>query len=148
MKLDNCIEKTCCLYASDWHLAVMLLPFISDKLKENNKIFMKFQDSIEDKIEQLLGKLELKNKSDIEKISWSNEIREEEYTDKDKIYIVSGSDEYIENMNSKIEQFYANMKEKVQIIDCFHVTENRFQNGYVEKIDFNKMLTTRGEQKI
>ena len=48
MKLNKCIEKVCCFYASDWHLTVMLLPYINKNIDEKNKIYMKFEHSIED----------------------------------------------------------------------------------------------------
>ena len=60
MKLNKCIEKVCCFYASDWHLTVMLLPYINKNIDEKNKIYMKFEHSIEDKMKILLGKLQIK----------------------------------------------------------------------------------------
>lgn len=148
MKFNNSIEKTCCIYASDWHLAVMLLPFISKSLKENNKVYMKFQDSIEDKIHQLLEKLELKNRADIEKISWNLDVGEEELSDNNKIYIVSGNDDYIKHMNRKIEQYYNNKEEKIQIIDCFHIVENESLMEIGKEKNYKKVLTTNGEHDI
>ena len=148
MKFNNSIEKICCIYASDWHLAVMLLPFISKSLKENNKVYMKFQDSIEDKIHQLLEKLELKNRADIERISWNLEVGEEDLSDSNKIYIVSGDDEYIKHMNRKIEQYYNNKEEKIQIIDCFHIVENASLMEKGKEKRYKKVLTTNGEHDI
>lgn len=148
MKFDNCIEKTCCIYASEWHLAVMLLPFISKSLKENSNICMKFEESIEDKIEQLLSKLELKNKAEIKKINWNLEVGEEETSENKKIYIVSGNDSYIEDMNNKIEKYYHNRKVKIQIVDCFHITDNTIQREISEKNSYKKVLTTKGEYEV
>ena len=148
MKLDNCIEKTCCIYASDWHLAVMLLPFISERLKEENEIFMEFEESIEDKINQLLAKLKLKNEKEVRDISWNYKVGEEEYTGQNKIFIVSGSDDFIKKTNKKIEQFYNKREGKVEIIDCFHITENNSQKDFFDTAGFKSILTTSGRKNM
>ena len=49
MKLNKYIQKSCCFYASDWHLTVMLLPYINNKVQENCSIYMKCENNIEEK---------------------------------------------------------------------------------------------------
>ena len=51
MKLRKYIHKLCCFYASDWHLTVMLLPYINSKIEENSSIYMKCENDIEEKID-------------------------------------------------------------------------------------------------
>ena len=48
MKLNKYMQKICCFYASDWHLTVMLLPYINNKIKENVSIYMRCENNIED----------------------------------------------------------------------------------------------------
>lgn len=35
---DKNIKKVCSFYASDFHLEMIILPYISDKIRENKKI--------------------------------------------------------------------------------------------------------------
>ena len=94
MKLKNNIQKMCCFYASDWHLTVMLLPYINSKINENNQIYMKCENSIEEKMKMLLNKLDIKNKGNILNINWNGSaVQEDDDNTKNKIYIVSGNNE-------------------------------------------------------
>ncbi|MBQ3407824.1 MAG: hypothetical protein IJH12_01290 [Clostridia bacterium] len=145
MESDNHIEKTYCLYASDWHLTIMLLPFINKNLDENSKIYMKFENSIEDKVRLLTNKMEIKNKDEIKEMKWNAEISDEDYSRNKKIYIVSGSNEYITEMNRKIEQYYGKRNDEVKIINCLDVLENR---KAIKKFKYNNILTTKGETAI
>jgi len=148
MENNNCIEKTYCLYASDWHLTIMLLPFISKKLQENEKIYMKFENSIEDLIKTLTNKLELKNKDEINDISWNMELNDEEYSNKERIYIISGSKEYIDENNKRIEQYYKDKEIKVKIVNCLLFSGKEDQIRAIENCKYNSLLNTKGESTI
>lgn len=148
MKLNKCIKKVCCFYASDWHLTVMLLPYISKKIKENNKVYMRFENSIEENFNALLNKLDLKNKEDIESISWNQNINEEEPCEKDKIYIISGNEEYIKQKNNSIEQYYRNKDDNIKIINCFEVDKIGNLNDIISKYRYTSILNTNGESNI
>lgn len=145
MKLKKCIEKTYCMYASEWHLAVMLLPFISKNLKEQNKVYMEFEESIEDKINILLDKLEIQNKNEVKGIKWNNAVSDEEYCDNDRIYIISGNKEYIDKMNEKIEKYYADKDDKIRLINCYELSGNINQAGFIDESKYDKKLNTKGE---
>ena len=108
MKLKKYIQKLCCFYASDWHLTVMLLPYISKKINEDSSIYMKCENDIKQKLEILLNKLSVKNEKRIMSMSWNNTVNEDETDSKEKIYIISGSEEFIENKNQEIEEYYQN----------------------------------------
>ena len=88
MKVSNHIQKICCFYASDWHLTVMLLPYIDKKTKENYSIFMRCENSIEEKMKILISKLELKNKEKILAVGWNNMVAEDDDNNSDKIFII------------------------------------------------------------
>lgn len=145
MKLKKCIEKTYCMYASEWHLAVMLLPFISKNLKQQNKVYMEFEESIEDKINILLDKLEIQNKNEVKGIKWNNAVSDEEYCDNDRIYIISGNKEYIDKMNEKIEKYYADKDDKIRLINCYELSGNINQAGFIDESKYDKKLNTKGE---
>ena len=148
MENNDCIEKTYCLYASEWHLTIMLLPFISKKLFEKDRIYMKFENSIEDKMKQLVDKLDFRNKDELNNIQWNIEINDEDYTQNERIYIVAGSNEYMEDMNKKINLFYKNKESNVEIINCFDIEKIEKKSELLRDESYINILTTKGETLI
>lgn len=147
MKLNKYIQKLCCFYASDWHLTVMLLPYINRKIEENTSIYMKCENNIEEKMGTLLDKLLIKNKESIKNINW-NETVEEECDDKEKIYIISGTEEYIEDKNKLIEKYYIDKNTKVKIINCYELSEKNDLNDIIKRNGYTQILNTKGENAI
>lgn len=148
MKLKKYIQKTCCFYASDWHLTVMLLPYINSKVEENSSIYMKCENNIEEKMIVLLNKLDIKNKRNIMNINWNNKVQEDTNDDNEKIYIVSGKNSYIEDTNKIIEQYYKNKEVPVKIINCYEITEKNNLNKIIKENGYTQILNTRGENNI
>ncbi len=148
MKLKKYIQKLCCFYASDWHLTVMLLPYISKKINEDSSIYMKCENDIKQKLEILLNKLSVKNEKGIMSMSWNNTVNEDETDSKEKIYIISGSEEFIENKNQEIEEYYQNKDENIKIINCYEVNENCRLKDIIEENGYTKILNTKGEEFI
>lgn len=150
MKLEEYIQKLCCFYASDWHLTVMLLPYINNKINENSSIYMKCENNIEEKMKILLNKLKIKNKEDIMNINWNNKRVEEDddNNDKEKIYIVSGDENYIKENNKTIEQYYKNKNAKIKIINCYEITKEKNLNEIISKNGYTQFLNTKGENVI
>lgn len=148
MKLKKYIQKLCCFYASDWHLTVMLLPYISKKINEDSSIYMKCENDIKQKLEILLNKLSVKNEKRIMSMSWNNTVNEDETDSKEKIYIISGSEEFIENENKEIEEYYQNKDENIKIINCYEVNENCRLKDIIEENGYTKILNTKGEEFI
>lgn len=148
MKLKKYIQKLCCFYASDWHLTVMLLPYINSKIEENSSIYMKCENDIEEKMEVLLNKLDIKNKRNIMNINWNNKVQEDSNDDNEKIYIVSGKNSYIEDTNKIIEQYYRNKEVPVKIINCYEITEENNLNKIIKEKGYTQILNTKGENNI
>ena len=148
MKLKKYIQKLCCFYASDWHLTVMLLPYISKKINEDSSIYMKCENDIKQKLEILLNKLSVKNEKRIMSMSWNNTVNEDETDSKEKIYIISGSEEFIENKNQEIAEYYQNKDENIKIINCYEVNENCRLKDIIEENGYTKILNTKGEEFI
>ena len=148
MKLNKYIQKSCCFYASDWHLTVMLLPYINNKVQENCSIYMKCENNIEEKMNILLNKLTLKNKKNIMNINWGNLVAEDNIDDNEKIYIVSGSDKYIKNINNLIEQCYDKKNYNIKIINCYEVRDNEDLGKIISENGYTQIINTKGECDI
>ena len=152
------IKKICNFYASDWHFAVMLLPYINRQINEGIKITTVFEKNMENNIEVLLGKLNLKNKDEILQINWREKNDEEikrniEINLKDgeqNIFIINGNKDYIENMNSKIINYINERNSSnnlVKIIDCYEISDNKENVEEIIK-NHDTILNTSGEQEI
>lgn len=148
MKLNKYMQKICCFYASDWHLTVMLLPYINNKIKENVSIYMRCENNIEDKMKILLNKLEIKNKENIMSIDWNEQVAEDDLIEDEKIYIVSGSNKFICDTNEMIEQYYKSKNTNVKIINCYEINNNSDLKSIIQQNGYKKILNTKGENNI
>lgn len=154
---DN-IKKICNFYVSDWHLVVMLLPYINKEINEGVKITTIFERNMKDNIETLVEKLNLKNENEILQINWNNKINEniENYIQenldekRENLFIINGNKKYIENINEKL---YKCIKEKgskgnlVKIVDCYEVSKNEEKMYNIIKMH-DSILNTSGEHDI
>jgi len=148
MKLNKYMRKICCFYASDWHLTVMLLPYINNKIEEDTNIYMRCENDIENKMKILLNKLQIKNKKNIMNIDWNEQVAEDENTKGEKIYIVSGCNEFINNTNEIIDKYYENKNTKVKIINCYEISSNTDIRKIIKEKGYKKILNTKGENNI
>ena len=148
MKLNGYIQKLCCFYVSDWHLTVMLLPYISNKMNDNASIYMRCENNIEEKMKILLNKLEIKNKQNIMNINWNNQVAEDDENTNENIYIVSGNKDFINDTNKIIEQYYKCKKQKIKIINCYEINSKSNLKQIIKENGYKQILNTKGENNI
>ena len=114
-------KRYCCFYVSEFHLEMILLPYIRKNIN-NSKIIIFTQENLVDTIKILLDRinftLEEKNKI-LDLHYWDNKKIEEILPKKEDeyIFIINGNVKYIEEINKKIESF--DLK-KVSIVDCYN----------------------------
>lgn len=152
------IFKLCSFYVSDWHIVTMLLPYINSQINENKKIIPIFERSINNNVETLVNKLNLKNKEKILELNWkeTNGIKYsninniiKKYNNEQILIVVSGSKDFIERTNINIEKSILKNKinSNLKIVNCYEVIE--FNNNIQEILDsHDKILNTSGERKI
>ena len=148
----NNLTKLCSFYVSDWHLVTMLLPYINKKINEEARISTILEKDVEDNITKLVEKLNLKNKEKILNLNWKK-INEKLILnmkeDKENIFIINGSKEFIEKKNEKIEKYINSHKIKgeIKIINCYEIIN---YDGNISKIleEHDKILNTSGEREI
>jgi len=151
------IEKICNFYVSDWHMAVMILPYISQEINSGKKVATIFENTIKENIEILLEKLNLKNEQEIKHINWDSkpqltieEIKEIVQGEKQEIVIIiNGSEMYMKDCGRKIEQYCntQNIQKKIKIVNCFEMTSI---DGNISQVleNHSKILNTKGEEEI
>ena len=153
------IKRLCNFYVSDLHLSVMLLPYISKQIDEDVEITTIFEKLEKQDVEQILEKLNVKNKNEILNINWFNNIQDTDdkigrtvdkaLKDNKRITIIIGGNEnYVLNNNEKIRKCLEDkdINNIVKIINCFNVEEvGSYMDSIVKKYD--GILNTSGENK-
>ena len=154
--LKECSEKLCSFYVSNAHLVTMLIPYLSRKIKEGNNFIIFTQNNLENEVEMLLSKINIKEeeKQKIRNINWKkslyqeNVIKEKLENNIENLYIIiNGDNEYVEKINEKVERINEKNQKNVTIIDCYEVLQ---LNQEINKIlnNHDKILNTSGEKEI
>lgn len=150
-------EKICSFYASDYHFEMISLPYIYKTLEDNGKIIIMTENNLEESINFLLSKINLKKekKEMILNLNWKNEdeikikkLVENDLEGKNVSIFVKGNENYIKKINSKLNSAINVMdKSKVKIIDFYNMEEigDRI-NGIVN--DYDVVLNTKGEKQV
>lgn len=131
-------EKTCCFYVSEFHLEMILVPYINEKIEENITILT--QKKLKETVEILVSKIHLKqeNKEKILNLKWDGE---EEIKENSNIIII-GSKEYIKNKNKEISN-----KNVLSILDCYSFEEEENNINEIVK-EYKNILNTIGKKEI
>lgn len=138
---DKKIEKVYSSYVSEYHLEMILVPFINSKIEEKENVVIETEYDMNETLNTLLSKLNLKeeNKEKILRLGWNK--KENNIESKDNVIII-GNKDYIENTNSRIMQ--KNI-EDLTIVDCYKFEDIcNNMSEVADKYDFN--LNTNGLQ--
>lgn len=134
------MDRVCCFYASREHLMSILLPYINEKLEENQNIVTILEEDIGKETKDLkkIFNFEKENWSKIEEVLKREEnLKNSEF--KDSIVIIIGNNSFLEQKN-KID-------EAKIVINCFELMQGLDK---IEKIleESDKILTTKGLKEI
>ena len=139
------IKKTCLFCASDYHLEMILLPYIKERMDSSNIIIIT-ENNLEDSIKVLLTKVNLdeKDKEKIKSLNWkkTDDFKIEEINnmkDKNINIIINGSSSYIELVNKKIKEV---LRRDIEIVDCIHVLDSDIEITEISK-KYDKILNTQ-----
>ncbi len=134
---DKRIDKMCSFYVSDFHLEMILVPFINKKIEENEEIIIKTQKNLKDTLEILLSKINIKeeNKEKILDLGW-NVTENKKIEDKSNVIII-GNKNYISEINNKIRE--KNITD-ITVIDCYKFEDikdnmNSIMNNYTVNLN-------------
>lgn len=164
MRLEKInLKRTCSFYISEFHLSTLLLPYITERVRRNVQIETFIENSIEENIKKVIKGINIEEyiKKEIMKIDW-NDFGLTKYSkivdrikveDRDINIVVSGSKEYIENINIGINRLIENLNAKglrdkinVTINNCYPVKEVLSVKEILDKHDL--LLNTSGEVEI
>ena len=129
------IKKYCCFYASDFHLEMILLPYIKENI-DNTKFMIFTEENLTDSMNILLNRtnLNIDEKKQMMKLNWNNKEISISNCDLDNYtIIINGDNKYISNVNEKIKQLNPT---KLNIIDCYNINDKTLEvKGIEEKYD-------------
>lgn len=138
-------NKKCLFYASDFHLEMILLPYMKEKIDEY-KFVIFTENDLENTINILLEKVNIndKYKNKIKKINWKKEDKLEYIKklieNKQKIsIIINGNYDYIKDINEKLKNL---ITENTEIIDCYYIED---ENIDIKKLksEYKNILNTK-----
>lgn len=137
------IEKMCSFYVSDFHLEMILVPYISEKIENKEDIKIITEKNLQDTIEVLISKMNLEEdkKQKILNLGWNKE--NEDIKEKSNV-IVIGTEDYIKQKNEEIKDMNIS---NLNIIDCYNFDEIKGEmNDIIGQYD--KSLNTLGFKKF
>ena len=114
------IEKICNFYVSDFHLEMILLPYLNEKIQENEPINIISEKNLNQSINELISKVNLdKNmKNNILNLKWnSSDIKN---IQNNSNVILVGTKDFIEQKTNKLMDMDI---ENLKIIDCYNLQE-------------------------
>lgn len=132
------IEKACCFYVSEFHLEMILVPYINQKIEENITILTEIK--LKDTVEILISKMNLNSeiKKKILNLNWNGD---KNIKEKSNIIII-GSKQFIEEKNKLMD--YQNI---LSVLDCYDFnTEKENMNDIADK--YQNVLNTLGKENF
>lgn len=134
------IKKYCSFYMSDFHLEMILVPYINQHFHENENVIISTQKNLKDSVNILMSKMNLnqKDKERILELNWNN--NQINNIEENANVIIVGNKEFINKENQKLEK----MKTKdVKVIDCYDFEEVKDDINKIIK-EYDKNLNTIG----
>lgn len=144
------LEKICSFYASEYHLEMIMIPYINRKIDEKSKVIIITEKDLTKTVNTVISRVNLpkERKKEILDINWESESTNNINIVKDNqelVIFVVGTSEYINKINKQIEK--TSTQTNIKIINCYSIEE--VQNNITEiVIKHSKVLNTTEEKEI
>ena len=138
------VKNICNFYVSEYHLEIMLLPYISKKIDNEENITIITEIDLESTLNVVIERINLDKdkKEKIKKIGWN--IQNIENIIPNTNVILIGSKKFI---NEKVFELKERQVENLEIIGCYNY--NEVKNDMKEIVSkYDGMLNTLGINKI
>lgn len=138
------VKNICNFYVSEYHLEIMLLPYISKKIDNEENITIITEIDLESTLNVVIERINLDKdkKEKIKKIGWNIQNIENIISNTNVILI--GSKKFI---NEKVFELKERQVETLEIIACYNY--NEVKNDIKEIVSkYDGMLNTLGINKI
>lgn len=144
-------EKICSFYASDYHLEMIMIPYINKKIEEQADVIIITERNLVQTAKEVIQKINLpeNKKGKLLRIDWNNNnienVRKNEKT-KEKVIFVIGNKNYIEEKNKELNKMQ-NENQKFKIVNCYSI-EDVHENITQIVANHSKILNTTEEKEI
>lgn len=144
-------EKICSFYASDYHLEMIMIPYINRKIEEKANVKIITEKKLFQTAKDVISKINLpeNKKNELLKIDWNNNkienVRKKEKNG-EKVIFVIGSENYIEEKNYEICK-NINDHQILKIVNCYSL-EDAQKNMSQIVANHTKILNTLEEKEI
>lgn len=137
------IEKMCSFYVSDFHLEMILVPYLNQKIDNKEEIKILTEKNLQDSVNVLLSRINMSEdkKQIILNLGWN---KDENTLTKKSNFIIIGSEKYIQEKNNEIKQM--NLP-NLTIVDCYDFEEIKDNLNYI-KSNYKNNLNTLGANKF
>lgn len=137
------IEKMCSFYVSDFHLEMILVPYLNQKIDDKEEIKILTEKNLQDSVNVLLSRINMSEdkKQKILNLGWN---KDENTLTKKSNFIIIGSEKYIQEKNNEIKQM--NLP-NLTIVDCYDFEEIKDNLNYI-KSNYKNNLNTLGANKF
>ena len=138
------VKNICNFYVSEYHLEIMLLPYISKKIDNEENITIITEIDLESTLNVVIERINLDKdkKEKIKKIGWN--IQNIENIIPNTNVLLIGSKKFI---NEKVFELKERQVENLEIIACYNY--NEVKNDMKEIVSkYDGMLNTLGINKI
>ena len=135
-------NKICLFCASDYHLEMILLPYIKNKIDDSRFVILT-QENLEESMKILLKKINIDEsiKEKIWNLKWNvkefDDVKDLLTKEKNNTIIINGNYKYIKEINRQIKDI-----EKINIIDCYHIEDKDVDIELLSK-SYETILNTR-----
>ena len=138
------VKNICNFYVSEYHLEIMLLPYISKKIDNEENITIITEFDLESTLNVVIERINLDKdkKEKIKKIGWN--IQNIENIIPNTNVILIGSKKFI---NEKVFELKERQVENLEIIACYNYNEVKNDMKEIVSI-YDGMLNTLGINKI
>lgn len=142
-------KNACAFYASDYHMEMIMLPYINENFKKNKNVYIFTQNNLEETINHLVKNVNINQniKDKVLNINWKNEDENKYKTlieDKNEVVIfVKGNENYIEKVNKNLNQIKS--YKNIEIIDCYSLEEVGCRAEQIKQ-NYENVLMTNGKR--
>lgn len=147
---ENKLEKICSFYASDYHLEMIMIPYINKKIEEQANVAIITERDLTKTVKDVISKINLEQtkKEKILNVNWENnkvEVINNIKNNKEISAFIIGSLDYINSTNEEIEKL--NIDCKIKIIDCYSLEDAQKEMAQIVNTH-SKVLNTTEEKEI
>ena len=144
------VEKICSFYASDYHLEMIMIPYINKKIEEKANVAIITERSLTNTVKDVISKINLqeKRKKEILNINWENnkvEAINKMKNSKELSVFIVGSLDYLKSINEKISNI--KFEGKIKLINCYSIDDAKERMTDIISCH-TKVLNTTEEKEI